>query len=128
MPFRVPIGLRIHRATHARIKRIAHELGVPNGEVVDLAIAMLPVAQCEMTIGAPRRVQPIRAHLRRRPRRVAIGPEEEGIEAMDFRREPAREGRRPSGNEGDIDRPVTAMGRLPAPPPSAQRPFTAQGE
>ena len=65
MSLRVPIGIRIHRSTHVRIRRLARELGIPNGEVVDRAIAGLGPAQCELPLGSSRQVQPIRAHLRR---------------------------------------------------------------
>jgi hypothetical protein len=65
MSRRVPIGVRIYRHTHQRINRIARELGVTNGEVIDQAIARLPVLQCEMPLGPPAPHQIVRTHVRR---------------------------------------------------------------
>jgi hypothetical protein len=75
MSKRVPIGGRIYRTTHWRINRIAHELGVTNGEVIDQAIARMPVLQCEMPVGTRPWRHPIRAYVRReRPRQPAQEP------------------------------------------------------
>ncbi len=62
---RSPIGIRIYRSTHARIRAIAHDLGVPNGEVVDRAIKMFPPVQAELPLGRPTPATFVRCHRRR---------------------------------------------------------------
>lgn len=63
---RAPIGIRIYRSTHERIRVIARELKVPMGEVVDLAIKSLPAAQAELSFGPPAPARTfVRSHMRR---------------------------------------------------------------
>jgi len=68
MSFRVPIGIRIYRSTHVRLRRMALELNVPIGAVVDQAVASLPPIQAEIPIGLPLKRQWVRSHVRRSQR------------------------------------------------------------
>ena len=67
MTRRVPIGVRIYRHTHWRIRRMAREMNITTGEVIDQAIARLPALQCEMPLGPPAAHQIVRTHVRRMP-------------------------------------------------------------
>lgn len=82
---RVPIGIRIHRSTHQRLRLIAREIGVPIGEVVDLAVKALPPAQAELPLGNRPVTTFVRCHRRRR---TALG---NGCAQPDEQREEAHE-------------------------------------